>query len=198
VDTAFKNVTVIDVEAKFSIDSANKPEFCFKNESVNAVKYTWIIEDRPFDDKITNETNPCHTWGERVGTYKVCLVAESAEGCLDTTCELVNNQFFLQLIPYNVFTPKSGDGAGDGKNDLFKIKVKGADEYEIKIFNRWGELVYESSDPDQGWDGTIMNKGTKLCPEGAYFYIINYTMKNRQENDGKGPISGTVTLIREK
>jgi gliding motility-associated-like protein len=138
----------------------------------------------------------CHTWGERVGTYKVCLIAESPEGCIDTTCELVNNQFFLKLIPYNVFTP-SKDGNGDGKNDRFFIDVKGQDAFEIKIFNRWGEVVYQSTNADQGWDGTIMNKGKKICPEGAYFYMVNYTMKNRQENDGRGPISGTVTLIRE-
>jgi len=196
VDTATKSIQVIDVEAKFDVDSTNKPEFCFKNKSVNGIKFTWIIEDRPNADRISNEVDVCHTWGERVGTYKVCLIAESPEGCIDTTCELVNNQFFLKLIPYNVFTP-SKDGNGDGKNDRFFIDVKGQDAFEIKIFNRWGEVVYQSTNADQGWDGTIMNKGKKICPEGAYFYMVNYTMKNRQENDGRGPVSGTVTLIRE-
>jgi hypothetical protein len=56
--------------------------------------------------------------------------------------------------------------------------------------------VFKTDDPINSWDGTIMNKGTK-CPAGTYFYVINYKLKNRAENDGLEPVSGTVTLIRD-
>ena len=56
--------------------------------------------------------------------------------------------------------------------------------------------VFKANDPTISWDGTVMNKGKK-CPPGTYFYVINYKLKNRVENDGQGPISGTVTLIRD-
>ena len=64
----------------------------------------------------------------------------------------------------NVFTPN-----GDGKNDEFRVAFRSLREYHIWIYNRWGKLVYESSDPAKGWDGMI---GNRPASEGAYFYVI--------------------------
>lgn len=192
VDTASGTVLVQEVIASFDVIDENKPEFCFKNTSQGAVKYQWRFEDLDgyhYDE----EENPCYNWEERIGEFEVCLVAENALGCKDTTCVMINNNFIAKIVPYNVFTP---DDEGDDFNKVFKIEVEGHEEYEIKIYNRWGELVFEGTDPEISWDGTIMNKGTK-CPQGTYFYIINYKLKSREKNDGQGPISGTVTLIRD-
>lgn len=68
------------------------------------------------------------------------------------------------LIIPNVFTPNQ-----DGSNDEYFITGKGIIEYNIVIVNRWGEVVFESEDITQKWDGTT---GGKLCHDGSYFYII--------------------------
>lgn len=65
----------------------------------------------------------------------------------------------------NVFTPN-----GDGINDTYFVTSKGIKEYSITIVNRWGELVFSSTDVNEKWDGT---SGGKLCTDGVYFYTIN-------------------------
>jgi gliding motility-associated-like protein len=84
----------------------------------------------------------------------------------------------------NIFTPNN-----DGFNDLFlPLKAENIDLYELFIFNRWGKLIYKSSDIINGWDGKY--KG-KYCTDGVYFWIINYSDKKREYS-----INGTLTLIR--
>ncbi|MFT5479572.1 MAG: gliding motility-associated-like protein, partial [Bacteroidia bacterium] len=191
LDTGY--VTVIDVTADFDVDSTDKPEFCFTSTSQGASSYQWIIETptRDLDMSYTSE-KVCYNWGETIGMFQVCLIAISPEGCADTLCKMINNNFVAKITPYNVFTPDSDDDL----NKTYIIDVEGQDSYEIVIYNRWGELVYKSEDATIGWDGTVMNKGSVKCPGGTYFYIINYKLKNRPENDNLEPISGTVTLIR--
>jgi gliding motility-associated-like protein len=192
-DTAEMQVYVTEVIADFTIDSTNRPEFCFTNTSTNASIFNWTFQDDPTETYATEE-NPCKDWQDRRGTWEICLAVESPEGCLDTTCKTINNTFFRTLIPYNVFTPDA-DLNGDGYNDVFKIDGEGLDMYNIKIYNRWGERVFESDDVDFSWNGKVNNTGTD-CPEGTYFYIINYQFMLGEENEGLGPIEGTVTLER--
>ncbi len=68
----------------------------------------------------------------------------------------------------NVFTPN-----GDNINDLFHpYPYSFVDHIDLKIYNRWGNLVYQTDDPDINWDGKDMNTG-KLVPEGVYYYICD-------------------------
>jgi len=69
-----------------------------------------------------------------------------------------------QLLVPNVFTPN-----GDGQNDEFRVLYRSLREYHIWVYNRWGKLVYESTDPAKGWDGMI---GNRPAAEGAYYYVI--------------------------
>ncbi len=69
-----------------------------------------------------------------------------------------------QLLVPNVFTPN-----GDGSNDEFRVLYRSLREYHIWVYNRWGKLVYESTDPSKGWDGMI---GGRPAAEGAYYYVI--------------------------
>lgn len=91
----------------------------------------------------------------------------------------------------NTFTPN-----GDGKNDLFKplvnIFINGID---LKIFNQWGNLVYQTSDPNINWDGTTLD-GTEL-PDGAYFYkcqIFEQSISGVKPNENI--LSGHINIIR--
>ncbi|MBN8702224.1 MAG: gliding motility-associated C-terminal domain-containing protein [Bacteroidetes bacterium] len=75
----------------------------------------------------------------------------------------------IELLVPNVFTPN-----GDAKNDLFTIKNKGIKEYDLKIYNRWGILVFETNDSQQHWNGIIMNNGNNAS-DGTYYYLLNTT-----------------------
>ncbi|MCB9262538.1 MAG: PKD domain-containing protein [Flavobacteriales bacterium] len=193
-------VTVETVKADF--DTTRTPDkhgFVFKNTSVNGKTFTWIVEGQNktiFTVDMNDMSDYEYNWGESLGKFEVCLVAISEIGCPDTTCKIVDNSFIIDLQLYNVFTP-SKDGDGDGLNDVFVVDALGWEEFEMSIYNRWGELVYKTADPNIGWDGTVMNKGTK-CPAGTYFYVVNYKLENRDENDGGKNRSGTVTLIWEQ
>jgi gliding motility-associated-like protein len=90
---------------------------------------------------------------------------------------------------YNVFTPNN-----DGKNDLYEISGDLSLKYNLQIYNRWGELVYQIfntniSNRDGFWNGNYMNKG-KACPDGTYYYLFK-----PQDNEHK-TINGVVELIR--
>lgn len=199
-DTAYGSVRVADVFASFSVDSTEKPEFCFNNESVNATSYAWTFQDETLtgDSLIVESTeeNPCHNWNDRVGEWEVCLTATSAEGCVDDTCLTIINTFQRKLVVYNVFTPPAVGSGGDGRNDEFVIDGKGLETFNIVIYNRIGEKVFESDDIEVSWNGQINNTGV-ACPDGTYFYIINYKFLYEEENEGMGPIEGSVDLLRE-
>ncbi len=86
----------------------------------------------------------------------------------------------------NVFTPN-----GDGLNDTYHPVAVGIDKYQIIIFNRWGEKLFESSAIEPGWDGTF--KGA-LCPDGVYIFISTY--KTIVAPDVVEKAQGSITLIR--
>tara|TARA_R110002050_G_scaffold147017_1_gene272629 strand:+ start:4351 stop:8619 length:4269 start_codon:yes stop_codon:yes gene_type:complete len=71
------------------------------------------------------------------------------------------------VIP-NVFTPN-----GDGTNDYFQISILDITCFNVKIFNRWGVLIYELISPEQSWDGRIINS-PKEAADGVYYYILDY------------------------
>ncbi|MBL0317234.1 MAG: gliding motility-associated C-terminal domain-containing protein [Flavobacteriales bacterium] len=87
----------------------------------------------------------------------------------------------------NIFTPN-----GDGKNDTFEVKVFGIASYDVKIFDRWGVLVFESSDPDNQWTGSVNGRDAS---EGTYYYIIEAIRFDGQPYQANG-IKGSVTLLR--
>ncbi|MFT5723918.1 MAG: gliding motility-associated-like protein [Bacteroidia bacterium] len=134
-----------------------------------------------------------HNFAPDIGTFDVCLVSESIEGCFDTLCqEIESTHRFAMMIP-NIITPN-----GDGLNDNLEIEMEGEDLYELTIYNRWGEFVYKIKlDPEPGstlnWDGTVQSTG-KTCPAGTYFYILKF--REACIDDAKmEKYSGTVTLI---
>ena len=190
-------IEVIEVIADFDIDSSARPEFCFNNTSTNADTYLWSFEDDPMDGSSTEE-NPCYNWDDRRGTFQVCLIATSPapELCKDTLCKPINNSFFRTIEFFNVFTPDV-DNNGDGQNDEFVVKGESIETFEMKIYNRWGERVFETTDINVSWNGKVNNTGA-TCPEGTYFYIANYKFLFGEENEGLGPVEGSVDIIRNK
>ena len=120
------------------------------------------------DNNYSSEQNPIHTYSD-TGLYQIMLVVESSENCKDTSLNsIIIEKGFRIYIP-NVFTPDR-----DGINDMFgPVGTFGAvSDYTMQIYNRWGELLFESDDPSKYWDGTYL-KNDKHVPEGNYVYFIN-------------------------
>jgi gliding motility-associated-like protein len=92
---------------------------------------------------------------------------------------------FRFWIP-NAFTP----GNKDGLNDVFKPIAIGVEDYTFLIFNRWGEQIYKTNDPESGWNGTY--KG-KPCTDDVYIWKCEFKNIVSQENESH---VGHVTLVR--
>jgi gliding motility-associated-like protein len=193
------DVLVSNVVADFTIDSVGIPTFKFTNTSTNAEAYEWYLYTDSTRTTIRaqklgtlNDPNFEYNLGNEKGKFVVCLKAITADSlgstgpCEDTTCKVIINEFTTDIKIFNVFTPNN-----DGSNDVFKVDIEGSEEYEIFIYNRWGGLVYESTDFSKSWNGKVMNEGAE-SPAGVYYYIINYKLKAQD----KKSVNGTVTLMK--
>jgi len=156
------------------------------NESVGANSYNWDFGD---GSAYSSEFSPIHEFpSEEGGAYLVTLIAYSAFGCPDTISQLiVVNEEPIYYVP-NAFTPDN-----DNFNEVFKpIFTFGFDPYNFNmlIFNRWGEVLFESNDVEVGWNGTY---GGNIVQDGVYIWKITFKVKGV---DKRQVITGHVTLIR--
>jgi gliding motility-associated-like protein len=151
----------------------------FVNLSHGAASYEWI-----FGNGGTSADSAPYEPYNVSGSYLVCLVAYNANGCHDTVCEGLYVYTEKIIIP-NVFTPN-----GDGINDVFHVTMDDMSEYNLKIFNRWGELVFEADSPNIDWTGRS-NSGV-LESSGTYYYIIQAT----DYSNVKHNLDGYIQLLR--
>jgi gliding motility-associated-like protein len=110
------------------------------------------------------------------------VIALGGEACQnsrpgDATAKLLNPDIFIP----NAFTPNN-----DGHNDVFRAQGNIITGQEMKIFNQWGELVFETSDPAAGWNGTSQGKQQ---PMGVYVYTIRLKLANGKETIRKGAVN---------
>lgn len=161
------------------------PDARFNNTSENAVAYVWDIAGLA----TSTEVGPAYTFPAGVSaTYTVCLTAFASEVCRDSICRVIAVEDGLLVNVPNAFTP---DGAEP--NDIFKPVIIGVDpdHYRFYIFDRWGQILFETEDPDAGWNGKFTN-GTDV-PIGVYVWKLVARDKfttNRIERIGH------VTLVR--
>ena len=115
------------------------------------------------------------------------MQVSNAAGCADTICKDVHATYYEDLKLYNVFTP-----GNDNLNETFKMQVENYKYYSLQIFNRWGEEVFNTADPEIGWDGSNKKTGLNL-PSSTYFYILSFAY---QCDSKEQIVEGTVDLIR--
>ena len=156
------------------------PIITFTDTSTNVTQQTVTMGD----GTTLNYIPPTHQY-DACGTFVITQIAISSNGCSDTTEHTVLiDKDFTFYVP-NSFTPN-----GDMNNNLFKPKSFGIYDYTMNIYDRWGKLMFSTTDPEQGWDGTYHGK---RCEEGVYAYIIDFT---NILDDYPRTLHGKINLVR--
>lgn len=160
-------------------------EVTFTNNSTGGDNYIWNFGNgNTANDNATVLTESFYT----EGVYQVTLTGSTNSGCASDTTIIVTveNLPLIYDLP-NVFTPND-----DNTNDFFTINAENAETLEIVILNRWGNVVFESTDVDFKWNGQVQNSGAE-CVDGTYFYKFEITGKGDQQAQEHG----FVQLVRD-
>lgn len=150
----------------------------------NITNWYWYFNSQSINSTLQNPTTIYE-----IGTYPVTLVVKSDKGCMDTiTKVIVVGEDYGIYVP-NTFTPN-----GDGLNDTFQPKGFGIVKYQLQIFDRWGEMIYETKTFENGWDGKV-HKGIDygvICKNDVYVWRITLTNVFGKAHE----LKGHVTLIK--
>ena len=123
-------------------------------------------------------------YDENLNIYRVVALRNQ-----NNPIESVSNAVIVEK-PYALYSPNAFSPDGDGINDLFKVSGQGMSDFQIEIYNRWGQMVYKSIDLSNGWDGTFKEKN---LPTGTYVYKIKTSKFGIEQVLVK---SGSVALVR--
>ena len=172
VDTNYHNISINFHSAQLEPD---EPIDFFQNSIDSSIINYWTFGD----DSSSIEYEPTHSY-KYPGEYQICLIAGNEFSCFDTSClEII-------ILPNEIIIPNIFSPNKDLTNDEFIIYGIN-DRFEIKIYNRWGNIVFEENPYNNSWNGINMNG--KILSEGQYFYIL----KSVEE---KIEINGSIMLVR--
>ncbi len=151
----------------------------FNNESQESEAWEWRFNEHDYSSK----EHPSFEFVD-TGIYEVQLVSFHANGCTDTIKKTLNIKPLDFFYFPNAFTPNF-----DGKNETFRGlgEVQGMSDFRLQIWNRWGELVFETADSKEGWDGRKNNIGQKQ-KEGIFVYQYRFLNARNEEIAGKGKV----------
>jgi len=135
------------------------------------------------DGASSEEMSPTHEY-DGLGDYYAQLTITNPLGCRDSAYTLVEGPVMV-YIP-NAFTPNN-----DGINDGFQVVISDVVYFEINIFNKWGEEIFYSTDPDEVWTGNVKG-GDHYAPNGLY----NYRLRWKGSRTDAEEFSGTIELMR--
>jgi len=155
----------------------------FTNASVGAVRYRWYYGDGDSLYTFRFDTTVRHQYNE-TGRFQPCLVAINQYNCPDTACQIVNSIVKPILDVPNAFTPN-----GDGANDRAVVIGIGITRLTFRIYNRWGQLVFETNDRKMGWDGRFKGKAQPMD-------VYAYTLDAEFFDGKKEKKQGDITLLR--
>jgi gliding motility-associated-like protein len=159
-----------------------KSTIAFRNNSSGATRYAWNFGDL---SAMSALRDPVHTYTD-TGLFRAWLVVSNEHSCSDTAEHFISVlEDFMMYIP-NAFTPN-----GDGLNDEFYPRGLSIKNYEMQIYNRWGQLVFKSQSNNANWNGKFFNMGGE-AQDGVYVYQLSAT----DVNDKPHHFTGSVTLLR--
>lgn len=190
-DTAVSVLTVhpnpiASIGAEPFLLTSDSPNVTFTNLSSGQLISTWDFGD----GTITEESNATfeYQYPFDEGNYTVQLLVESQYGCLDSTTQIIQVKGDVLYYVPNAFTPD-----GDEHNNTFSpVFTSGyiPGSYQFDVYNRWGELIFSSQNPEIGWDGYY---NFVKCGEGMYAYNIRFVVSSTGELKS---IFGHVNLLK--
>jgi gliding motility-associated-like protein len=141
------------------------PDIFLEDKSPSVLyEWTWQVNG----NTIGNWRETDYTFPD-TGNYVLTLIGKDTNDCKDTITKNVYISPIVILYLPNAFTPNDNN-----LNDVFKPEgiFLGITDYSFQVYNRWGELLFSSTDPEIGWDGKMANKTVQ---QGMYIYQIRYT-----------------------
>jgi len=196
LDTMTQKVKVVaPAVAKFIADQTTLPLLDSKIQltnlsSANSVIYKWTFDD---NSPISTAKNPKHEFDGIPGEHIVTLYTSSIFSFSDTNCVDVYKQKITILDDIIYYIPNTFTPNGDEINNTFQpIFYSGFDpqNYYFVIYNRWGEVIFESLNPAYGWDGTYNNK---IAETATYLWKVQFKEKQTEKEHIK---TGHLNLIR--
>ncbi|PKR80044.1 hypothetical protein CW751_11795 [Brumimicrobium salinarum] len=136
------------------------------------------------DGNYNNSPTFSHTFNN-AQPYYITQYVQNEFGCSDSTIRAIEiKDDFLLFVP-NAFTPDDGNN----RNDYFTWEIMGNETFEMRVFNRWGELIFVSNDPNGNWDGSYNNKRVR---DGVYVWQV----KAMDVNGDERVITGHVSVLK--
>jgi gliding motility-associated-like protein len=159
-------------------------EVSFTNLSFGETSRSWDFGD----GNTSTEENPNNEFPNAQGNYTVTLTVYDNFGCADSTSRSIYLEDIIIFYVPNSFTPNSDEH----NNDFGPVITYGIDisDFQFTLFNRWGEIVFESSDANGRWDGTYLGKPVQ---SGTYTWTLEFQELN---TDKRQVVSGHVNLLR--
>ena len=188
-DTFFQNLITIQpspvADFDFTPDDPTNvaPTVIFTDRSQDAVRWFW-----DFGTTATSiDQDPIYVYPD-TGRFQVTQIVTHPLGCQDSLSQWVDIRPEIRYFLPNAFTPND-----DSINDLYHGVgvLLGAESFHMAIWNRWGELIFETNDPKEGWNGSYRNQGKDL-PNGVYPVVVTFIGPRKESFEFKG----VATLIR--
>jgi gliding motility-associated-like protein len=179
------------------VKQGTKADFTYSPDQISTFKNTVSFKDKSkfadywqwyFDTKgYSIMQNPIFKFQDS-GIQKVKLLVSNNFGCTDTLVKLID---VVPQVTYwlpNAFTPNE-----DGNNDTYRGAgiTEGMKEFQLKIFNRWGEQIFKTNDPLEGWNGLKNNRG-EPSPQGVYLCLVTYSSPRGEQFE----LRNYATLVR--
>lgn len=181
----------------FAVDERNSTSWIAESESYRYVPQpdgTYEIDSIAFSPEILAKEI---LWFEERSSYEIgtgnsITVSPNENTVYTAVASLCGNQVFEEKFTIKVIpTPNAFSPNNDGLNDKFRLIAENLPEgqFKMKIYNRWGQMIFETNDIEEGWDGTYKSEP---CPEGVYVWIVLSS-----EKDNNVLNKGSVMLIRK-
>ena len=171
------------------ITGVSSPEITFTNETVNGTDFIWIFGD---GTPVEYTYDAIHTYPDKeFGNYVVTLIASNGPDCNDTVQAVIKIEDELIFYIPNSFTPDN-----DEFNETFKpIFSSGFDPqtYTLSIYDRWGEIIFESHNTEIGWKGTYGENSSTIVKQGTYVWKVEI---KETGHDKRNTYTGHVNLLK--
>ncbi|MFZ9955825.1 MAG: gliding motility-associated C-terminal domain-containing protein [Flavobacteriales bacterium] len=182
-DTDRVYVNVIDLPSTL-FNHQQKTVFCFAEQRDGVNIQSTFIPKNEYQYSWSTGEKQATIIAKKEGTYSLTLSQEH--------CEVTDRITLVDYCESSFFVPNAVSPNGDHKNDIFKVEAAYVENFEMFIFNRWGELIFQSNDVNQGWNGHYQGNPVQ---QDVYVYKIRYSINKENGKDVMKERIGTAAVL---